>query len=259
MVDVVACVVNWSTPNDLRRLVESAEIHEPGLRWSIYQNGGASVDSAPTLEHLFATYEPRVILEGNEENRGHGAGINSAVRSARFMWDPKYVFAVNPDCLFTEPILEKLVDALEEDEIRFTTGPKQVDSKGRITAGGILGTPQQPQHRLFHADNVGWHRTSTADRVSCPMVAGSAMMFRTNEFLGYGGMLEASHYYSETWLCYHAIAHGRECWYIGDAKMNHEWHQSSPVGYADTDGKFQEDRDLFRKACDSHEPPVPRD
>ena len=259
MVDVVACVVNWSTPEDLRKLVESAEIYEPGLRWSIFQNGDSHVDSGPTLEHLFEAYDPRIVLNESETNLGHGAGINHAVRTAHYMWDPDYVFLVNPDCLFTRPILSTLANALEEDPKRFVVGPKQVDSRGKITAGGIIGTMVAPSHRHFHAANTGNVKSMTEDRVRCPMVAGSAMLCRTDEFCELGGLLEAAHYYSETWLCYHANAHGRECWYIGDAEMIHEWHKSSPIGYAETDGRMKEDRELFRRMCDEHVPPIPRD
>lgn len=255
MVDVVACVVNWSTPGDLEKLVASAEVHEPGLRWSIYQNGESGVDNGPMLERLFVSYEPNVILNGSSKNEGHGYGINRAVGMAHHMWDPEYVFVVNPDCLFTEPILDRLVDALEEDPVRFTVGPKQIDSLGRVTAGGIIGTMASPKHRIFRSKDDG----TVSDRVLCPTVAGSAMLFRAGEFIEFGGLLEARHYYSETWLCYHANTHGRECWYIGDTQMIHEWHQSSIVGHPDTDGRVGEDREMFREACDSHDPPIPHD
>ena len=91
------------------------------------------------------------------------------------------------------------------------------------------------------------------------MVAGAAFLIRAKDFFEYGGLLESAHYYSETWLNYHVRAHSREVWYFGEPWMIHEWHQSSPVGFKGTDGMFKSDREMFRKMCDQHDPPIKRD
>ena len=90
-------------------------------------------------------------------------------------------------------------------------------------------------------------------------LAGSAFLCDPVDFFGLGGMLESHHYYSETWLMYHARAHGKKVVYWGKATLIHEWHQSSPIGDPATDGRMKEDRELFRYMCDTHEPPIPRD
>jgi GT2 family glycosyltransferase len=255
--NVMACVVNWSTPNDVWRLVESAEQFEPNLRFSIYQNRppeGMEQATRDMLDGIGHNRLHRVFSAEGDENRGHGFGTNRAADRAH-VWKPKYLFLVNPDCVFTESILDRMVAFLEEDPARCVVGPKQVDSRGRITAGGIIGTLQRPQHRWFREKDKG----QGEDIVKCPTVAGSAMLVRTEDFFEYGGLLESKHYYSETWFNYHVQAHGRECWYYGEAKMNHEWHQSSSMGSPLSDGSVNEDRELFRRMCDEHNPPIPRD
>jgi len=136
-------------------------------------------------------------------------------------------------------------------------GPKQVDSSQRITAAGILGTMEKPRHRYWR------HRDPTnkmaRDFFQTPTVAGSAMLVRAKVFEELGGLLEARHYYSETWFNYHAQIHGYEVWYYGEPWMIHEWHRSSPQGSALSDGAMKADQKIFREKCDTHDPPIPHD
>lgn len=251
---VAALVVNWNTPYDLIRLVESADEWEPNLRWSFFQN-----KPPPGLDNPWQTIvkgrSQRVVIQRGRENHGHGYGINRAAEQAKYNAD--YYFILNPDCLFTEPILDRMVDFLEEDPVRCVVGPKQMDSSGRVTAGGIIGTMEKPVHRYWHYRDSA--NTLGRDIVKVPTVAGSAMLVRAEDFHEYGGLLEAKHYYSETWFNYHVQSHGRECWYYGEAAMIHEWHRSSKLGAQSTDGSMKQDQELFRRMCDEHDPPIPRD
>jgi GT2 family glycosyltransferase len=255
MRDVVLCVVNWSTPDELITLLQTAEEIEGRVRWSIYQNHHDKLveENRAAIESIHRMFPDEVVSQVGATNAGHGAGINRAANAARMMWDPKYLFLLNPDCWFKEPVIDVLIDALEEDPKRFSAGPRQADSRNKLTAAGIVGTLERPEHRWFQRPDDGRGR----DRVSCPMIAGSAMMVDADMFFRLGGMMEGFHYYSDTWLCFHAIAHGRENWYIGDVLLMHEWHTSSPRGYPGSDGKFAEDRETFRTHCKEHDPPIP--
>jgi len=252
---IAALVVNWNTPDDVIRLVESAEEWEPNLRWSFYQNKPPDGTGTPWLEVVKGRAK-RVVIQRGKENHGHGYGINRAAEVAR-EWDVDYYFILNPDCLFTSSILDRLAGFLEEKEERCVVGPKQLDSAGHITAGGIIGTREQPVHRYWKVRDLG--NTLGRDAVKCPTVAGSAMLVRADDFHKYGGLLEAKHYYSETWFNYHIQAHGRECWYLGEVTMIHEWHRSSKLGAQSTDGSMRQDQELFRRMCDEHDPPISRD
>lgn len=256
MTDVVSLVVNWSTPDDLLRCIKTAEEHEPH-RWVVHQNHHDTIDSEPVLRQIEEMLGPRVAMSGSDQNLGHGAGINQAARLAAVTFDPTYFFIVNPDCEWRQPILTRLATFLEADPIRALVGPKQMDGKGRITAAGIVGSGAKPQHRYWHEFDPG--NVLARDAMPSVTVAGSAMMIRSEDFFNFGGLLEAKHYYSETWICYHLRAHGRQVWYYGDPWMIHHWHRSSPVGSMLTDGKFEQDKMLFRKMCDTHNPPIERD
>jgi GT2 family glycosyltransferase len=253
--DVAICVVNWNTPGDLENLLASAWRIEGPIKMSIYQNHHGMIDSTPALDRIHERYPDHVITQGDDQNRGHGYGIKRAASAAYFAWDPEFLFLLNPDCLFVENVIDKLLEVLTRRPENFAVGPKQTTRAGKLTAAGIVGIGQNPIPRHWMERDRG----QANDVVSGPMVSGSAIMMRSKDFFAYDGLLESRHYYSETWPCYHAAAHGRENWYVGTAKMIHEWHQSSPVGSPLTDGMMAEDRELFRRLCDEHDPPIPRD
>lgn len=252
---VAALVVNWSTPDDLRKCIASGLAYEADVKWTVFQNYHPTIK---TDLHAIKQISPdNISWIRSDRNLGHGAGINKAARSAVVDHDPDYFFIVNPDVTWTEPVLGRMRAFLEEDPKRVVVGPKQMDSRRRITAGGIVGDNVHPKHRQWHVRDP--ENKLVRDAVPGPTVSGAAMLVRVPDFFEYGGLLEARHYYSETWFCYHATAHGRECWYYGEPWMIHEWHQSSPIGAPGTDGQMKHDREMFRRMCDEHNPPIARD
>lgn len=244
-------VVDFGTPDDIKRLLGSAEAQEPGRHWVIYRNFHPDRPERMVIDYGLVPSQKVHIIE-TSENRGHGYGINRAAEAAIELWDPEYLFILNPDTLFMEPILDKMAAFLEESPSRCIVGPKQMDSADRITHGGFFGTNLKPEMRLWQS----YDRRNEKARDNSPavMVAGSAFLIRTEDWLEFDGLLETFHYYNETWLCYHVRAHGREVWYMGEVWMVHEWHKSTPMGSFLTDGRMESDRELFRKRCREHQP-----
>jgi GT2 family glycosyltransferase len=231
------------------------------MYWSIYQNHHPDRE-VRDLNHraimgVIAGRSKWMVSQTGKENFGHGYGTNRGAAIALGWYKPKYLFLVNPDCVWVKPVIDQLVEFLELHPKAALVGPKQMDSQHVITAGGIEGTLESPKHRFWHASDM--KNEKARDTIRSPSVAGSAILIRAEVFEELGGMLESGHYYSETWLCYHAQAHGYEVWYHGKPWMIHEWHQSSKVGSSDSDGKMPEDRELFRKMCDEHDPPIRHD
>jgi GT2 family glycosyltransferase len=249
--DVAVLLVNWSTVHEFERCLDTLREYEGEVPLYVRQNHKSQEISDRCVE-VAKSYGATISVD--EENLGHGLGINTlAIEAKRF----RYFFIVNPDCAWTEPIFDRLVEFLRADRNRCIVGPKQMDSQNRITAGGIFGTMEQPVHRMWREHDPG--NVKARDTREAIVVAGSAMMIRNSDFFSYGKMLPSNHYYSETFLCYHTLHHGRTNWYYGEPWMIHEWHRSSPLGFEGSDGKFKEDRAFFRQMCDTHDPPIPHD
>lgn len=254
MSGVAALVVDWSTPGDLDALIDSAQAFESEMNWSVWRNFHPQYTSPYLVESHSSFPRSMISIIRSDQNWGHGYGINRAAIAAKERWNPEYYFVVNPDCEFRVPIIADLVAFLEEDPARWIVGPKQLDSKMRITAAGIFGTDTKPKHRLWRMPDP--KNALARDAQQAIMAAGSAFLIRAETFHDLGGMLEAKHYYSDTWLSYHARAHGGQVWYYGKPWLIHEWHRSSPVGFDGTDGNFIPDRKLFQAKCREHDPPI---
>lgn len=255
---ITALVVNYGTPEDLWMCVSTAERFDERITWVLYDNAHPQRKSTDMLMSLQNRLGPRARVIESSENRGHGYGINRAAELAAAEFKSEFFFVLNPDCEWREPVLDPMVQYLRENEDCILVGPKQLDQDMKITAGGIIGEPDDPKHRHWKAHDPKNERCRDVV-ADCPTVSGSAMLVRAEPFLELGGMLEAGHYYSETWLCYHARAHGWKCAYYGPTWMIHKWHRSSAMGSPESDGRFAVDQKLFREKCDEHDPPIVRD
>ena len=123
MTSPAVLVVNWSTPDDLDNCVASLRDHEGDVGVYIFQNyhtPESAERSLNTARKYGASWWQHM------ENLGHGAGINRLAEKAK--WHHDYLFVVNPDVVWTEPVMDRLVAFLEEDPHRCIVGPKQLDS-----------------------------------------------------------------------------------------------------------------------------------
>lgn len=247
---VAGLVVDWSTPKDLERMLLSAQMVETHpIDWYVWRNYNPNV-----TEDYDELVEAMALVTYDTINRGHGAGINRVAEIALAHEAYDYYLIINPDCEFRVPIVADLVTFLQINDKRWAVGPKQLDSKMRITAAGIFGTDEHPQHRHWHRPDP-WNKIGR-DALPAIMVAGSCFLTPAPVFHDLHGLLEAKHYFSDTWYSYHIRAHGGEVWHYGHPWIIHEWHQSSAIGDKETDGKFKEDQALFRKYCAEHDPPI---
>lgn len=252
--EVAILVVDYGTPRDIENLIRSADEYEPDRPWWIWRNYHPTHNGEFDPEFLEA--HPNVFVHQHDENLGHGKGINRIATRA-IIENPQYLFVLNPDTAFTEPIIDRMVEFLEKDPDRALVGPKQMDSTQRITHGGFFGTNEEPKMANWKVHDPG-NRLSRENKQAV-MVAGAAFVISVADWLDYGPLLETSHYYNETKLCYHLTAHGRQVWYMGEVSMIHEWHKSTPMGSPLTDGAMAADREMFRQWCDSHNPPIAHD
>lgn len=241
-------VVNYHTDHDLQTFLESCERFEPDRRVivvDVESDGEDRVEGNVTFKHL-------------AENVGYARACNYGSRFTK----AKNIGFFNADTRFINPdALDICLKYLSEDGVGIV-GPRQLDSHGKVTHGGIFGTNDKPVMR-------GWQQHGPAgltDVSDAIMVSGSAILvkrkmwkelydcpaFSYNYPQAVGAFLPTAHYYEETYLCYHAREHKWLVKYVGEAEMVHEWHQASPVGSATDMSVLQASRDMFRQACDLH-------
>lgn len=254
-----AVVVNYRTPGDLRTFVDSWNNFRPEFDSRLLI---VNVDPRPDDKEaaLKATVESEdIFLLESEDNCGYARACNAAATYAT--GDVLAFF--NADVVLTPDALERCYFALMGREDWGVLGPRQVDSSGRLTAAGIIGTNDQPRHRGWHQQDRGQFSDVVED---CPTVSGAAYFIKRplwdelTECERYryaapeavGAFLPTRHYYEETFCSYHARAHGAKVVYYGEVAVVHEWHKASPVG-GHADRLMTASRDYFRFACDIHD------
>lgn len=246
--DVSLIVVNYHTPGHLRRLLESIEQFHP----SELQTEVILID----VETFFNPVLGVDKYHSFTENIGFARACNYGATLA----EGDVLGFLNADtCFINDSCLPYCVNFLRNRSDVGAVGPMQVDRRGNVTHAGFTGTQERmrargwksQESRKFAVDeevisvsgSAYFTRKSVWDEMTaCPLYqkAGPAE----------GGFLPTPHYFEETYYSYHLRGHGYKVFYLGKAKMIHEWHQSSKVGSQRDNYKLSQA--LFNKACDIH-------
>lgn len=250
-VDVV--VVNYHTPDDLDRFIKS--YHNSKFDGCTLTVVDVEVESEPTLRpncdfhSMFRT------------NVGYGYACNSGAASGT----NDVILLANADTLLNTKMYE-CYNALMAYHDWGVLGPRQVNFKNKITAGGIIGPPQSPRQRGWNELDVGQYSDIITD---ASFVSGALYFIKrsvwqelTNcsvwrkfhedrEMYCHGAFLATPHYYEDTVCSYHARAHGYKCVFYGPVQMIHEWHQASPHG-GWADQQFAASRQMARDFARLH-------
>ena len=248
--DVV--VVNYRTTSLLNNFVESfynSDFEDKTL---------IVVDNDPLPEDV--DINKSIARDGiylfSEENLGYGQGCNWGAQYG----DSEYIAFMNSDCVLLPDTLSKMYAGMKENDLEIA-GPLQYNRNGRVTAAGIFGSNKKPKDRGFRNPNIDRFK-DVREAVS---LSGSAYFIQRRLFdelyacpkfqeiapEAEGAFLPTEHYFEETWLSFHARAHGHKITYFGEAEMIHEWHKSSKVGSVEKE-KLPKSKEKFKKACKAH-------
>lgn len=261
-----AVVVNYRTPEDLRRFVDSWLEHQPEIpaRLRIINVAPLEADSAVACEYIDPGY---VEVIEYFDNIGYGRACNlGAQRHHGNGFDVIALF--NADVELTPEAVQTCYSALTSNESWGVLGPRQVDDHRRLVHGGIIGPGTAPLHRGWREADRGQYSDVLDD---VPTVSGSAYFIKRSVWVELkccsvfqlatlgdtspgarsGAFLATPHYYEETWCSYHARAHGYRCVYFGQVTITHGWHKASPVG-GWAEQQFAASQAMFRRACDLH-------
>ena len=258
--------VSYQTPGDLVRFCDSVMAAPPKLDWHLTAvNVEVRPDDSDALSrigHKFADHGLEKNFSGLNllDNVGYGRACN-LVASRSSPWDHEFLAFFNADVTLPAGAVEECVAAMRANPEWGVMGPRQVDSRGRITHAGIFGPLDRPQHRAWRQPNS----PAFGDIREAATVSGSAYFIRRGVWdvltecpiycevapTARGAFLPTSHYFEETWCSYHAQAHSWKVVYYGPVTIIHEWHQASPVG-GWAERQFPASREFFRRACEAH-------
>lgn len=250
-------VVNYKTPRDLEDFIDSVE------------NAVDFVDHVTYVANVQPEAEDLAVaatLDGARhfafsENVGYARAVNYCASQET----TPYIAIFNADVILSPHFIQKAISALEENPSWGVLGPRQVNERGELTAAGIFGTNDAPQHRgWLQQDNVRFHDV----RDDVVTLAGSALVVKRacwdemrncpifqEVFPGCPGALGVTpHYYEETVFHYHLRHHGWKAVYWGPLRVIHKWHTASPVG-GWAEQQIEVSQEIFRNFCKRHDIP----
>lgn len=243
-------IVDYKSPDDLARCLESID---PPAELDVAVWVGV-VDS-PDSRDVARTYFEMSGRPGDVVSWAENVGYNRALNLLGTLGNSEVIGCLNADVALTREGLPELAVATVVNESWGVVGPRQRDSRGRLTAGGIFGKQTEPRHR-------GWHARDGYEDVrdDCVYVAGSALFLRRtvwDELTGClqyrnvspdasGPWLDTQHFYGDSYLSLHAQAHGYAAAYLGTTTIIHE------CGAQANRTRDDADRARFRDACDAH-------
>lgn len=271
MKDLLLVVVDYHTPHLINEFVDSLIKHQQdcSIRLVVVTNEWTGTEGYQfTTRSLEEDYGIETRAVKCVENVGYSGAANRAIeyyggdcRNFAIFNSDTRLFAPGTTGTGSDRCLDICVDYLDEHDDVAVVGPLQLDRTGRVTHGGILGTLDKPEHRGWRATAPGEQLRDIQEAVT---VSGSAYFMKASVWdemekcLVYkeifpdaeGAWPPFPHFFEETLYSYHVQGHGYKCVYLGTAEMEHQWHQSSPVGSQDENFKIGQEG--FRKFCSAH-------
>jgi GT2 family glycosyltransferase len=251
--DVDVVVVNYRTPYDLKKCMETLSAYPPSEPSTL-----TVVDVASNNRNVaFKSELGDAVTIGTSTNIGYGRACNlAATRGA-----DEIIGFFNADVEFTPDALDRCIEALTSNDDWAILGPCQIDERNLIRHAGIFGSLERPKHRGWNTLDYGQY-SDVRDAVT---VSGSAFFIKRKVWVeltdcplfqhvapdAQGAFLPTPHYYEETWASYHAQAHGYRVVYYGPVTLIHKWHRASKVG-GWAEKQMPKSRKIFRHACDAH-------
>lgn len=254
----LACtVVNYRTPDDLQQFLESWVLYGPRASLMI-----VNVSPQRRDMEVAESYQnnQNIFHAAFEENIGYAKACNFAATQYKSDLPTIYGF-FNADVILRSNLQEFLV-AMDANKWG-VVGVRQVDQNNKIIHGGIFGTPQEPHWRGGCARTVDYGQFS--DVREAVTVLGAAFFVRDecwdelikcplNPAGQDGAFLPTDFYFEETFVAYHARAHGWKVIYYGLESVVHKWSNSIKINNAEAwaKEKYKESQAMFRKACYDH-------
>lgn len=251
-------VVNHRTPAYLGACLSAIEKHPPSRphHVTVVHTCPEQADMEASARFISTPAWTEVV---HEENIGYNRACNHAAARG----SQEFIAFLNADAAPLDGTFDQLIDALEANEDWGVVGPRQVDGNNRLTAAGIFGTPQSPRHRGWLADDHGQFSDVRTDAI---MIAGSFLVMRRDAFAELttcdtyqtfswgepGPWGRFAHFYGDTWLSYHARAHGWTLCYHGPTAAKHHWHKSTTRGSQFIRDTQSRDKELYRLMCAHH-------
>lgn len=215
--------INYNGMDDTAEMIESFRKHETyPYEIIVVDNASRNPGEQEALRKAF----PEIRVVRSDKNLGFAGGNNLGISYAT----GAYLLFLNNDTLITQPVLENLVKALDEDPGIGSVSPKIASwpEKERLQYAG--STPMSPI--TLRNENIGFNQIDNGQFDIPGQTAfthGAAMMIRAADLRKFGQMPECYFlYYEELDWCVQIRRAGLKIWYEPRSAVYHK--ESMSVG-----------------------------
>jgi len=231
--DISIVIVNYRVKNLLERCLTSISQSTDGSSCEIIVVDNNSKDGS--VELLRQNF-PEVKLIENQQNRGFPFACNQGIEKS----SGRYVLLLNPDTIFPENGLKKVLDFMDSNPEAGICGPKMVDIRGNLlyscrsfpsfltsisSSQSFLFRlfPRNPLSKRYLLKDLNHSQIQEVDWVS-----GSCLLAR-KKMLERIGLLDESYfiYVEDVDLCYRAHKAGWKIFYLPEVTFVHQVGQST--------------------------------
>jgi len=231
--DISIVIVNYRVKELLERCLTSISQSKDDSSIEIIVVDNNSKDGS--IELLKENF-PGVKLIENQENRGFSFACNQGIKKS----SGRYVLLLNPDTIFPETGLSRVLDFMDSNPEAGICGPRMVDLSGNLlyscrsfpsfltsvsSSQSLLFRlfPRNPLSRRYLMKDLDRSRVQEVDWVS-----GSCLLAR-KKMLDQIGLLDESYfiYVEDVDLCYRAHKAGWRIFYFPEVTFVHQVGQST--------------------------------
>lgn len=225
---VTGSIVTYNNMSTIDETLKTLYEYTKDINFKLYVVDNNSTDG--TVEHIKENY-PQVEVIALKENLGFGAGHNKAIR----LVSSDYHVIINPDIVFVENSIKKMVDYLENNEDIGVLSPKICFPDGREQ---ILGK-KDPHFKYILASRLRGDEPGTLLKkyamLDCDLTkpidienaSGCFMVFRTSILKKVDGFDERYFmYFEDADITRKARKYSRVVYYP-EAVVSHVWNRDS--------------------------------
>jgi len=139
-------IVNFNTGNLLEKCINSIYQFENHNNFEIIIVDQSSQDGSPGIIRLIAKKYANIKFILNENNTGFAKGNNAAEKIS----EGHYILILNPDIILTEPVIDKLINILDETN-NGAVSPILVGNDGKVQYPYYQKYPTVRQFIYFHS------------------------------------------------------------------------------------------------------------
>ncbi|MCB1614661.1 MAG: glycosyltransferase family 2 protein [Pseudomonadales bacterium] len=225
-------IVSWNVKDHVNDCINSIKKYPSKYTFEIIVVDNHSADG--TVE-LLQQHHPEIKIIANQENHGFGRANNQGAKIA----EGEYLFILNPDTLFLEGTINKLIDFMDSHPDIAMCGPKVMNENGSVQRSvrhfqtwkaAFCRYSILKHFGIFKSDlnHWRWRDFNYEQQGDVEQLIGAALLIKKKTFDFFGGFDERFFmYYEEVDLCYRIHLNGQRNVYYPGAELVHIGGRSS--------------------------------